>query len=289
MIAAAALAAGVACGVLLIVRAWYPAPRPLADVASELREPRSHAGAAEGLRRDWRRLALALAGQSSPSRLADLAVLNRTREQHSLDKIGYAVVFAAIAALPAVLLPLLGAPLPPLVGLLAVVAFAAAGFVYPDGELKSNARQARRAWSHALATFLDVVAISLAGGAGVEDAVMDAAATGTGPELTRLAATLHRAQARRRSLWGDLERLGREADIVALRELAAAMELAGESGSRVRDTLAAKASALRVRQLAEVEAEAQRSSETMGIAPALMAISAVLLIGYPAIASFLSS
>jgi hypothetical protein len=55
----------------------------------------------------------------------------------------------------------------------------------------------------------------------------------------------------------------------------------------VRDTLAAKAAALRTRQLAEVESDAQKASETMGVAPALMAIAAVVLIAYPAVAAFL--
>ena len=57
-------------------------------------------------------------------------------------------------------------------------------------------------------------------------------------------------------------------------------------GSRIRETLLAKANALRVRQLTEAEADAQRASETMGIAPALMAVAAVVLIGYPAVARF---
>ena len=67
-----------------------------------------------------------------------------------------------------------------------------------------------------------------------------------------------------------------------LRELASAVDLAAESGSRIRETLLAKANAMRVRQLTEAEADAQKASETMGIAPALMAIAAVVLIGYPA-------
>ena len=54
------------------------------------------------------------------------------------------------------------------------------------------------------------------------------------------------------------------------------------------ETLLAKATALRVRQLTDAEAEAQKASETMGVAPALMAIAAVVLIGYPALARFLS-
>ena len=44
---------------------------------------------------------------------------------------------------------------------------------------------------------------------------------------------------------------------------------------------------MRIRQLTDAEADAQKSSETMGIAPALMAIAAVILIGYPAVARFL--
>ena len=69
--------------------------------------------------------------------------------------------------------------------------------------------------------------------------------------------------------------------------MAAAVELAAESGSRIRETLVAKAEAMRVRQLTDAEADAQKSSETMGIAPALMAIAAIILIGYPAVARFL--
>ena len=41
---------------------------------------------------------------------------------------------------------------------------------------------------------------------------------------------------------------------------------------------------MRIRQLTDAEADAQKASETMGIAPALMAIAAVVIIGYPAVA-----
>ncbi|MDQ3312471.1 MAG: type II secretion system F family protein, partial [Actinomycetota bacterium] len=91
----------------------------------------------------------------------------------------------------------------------------------------------------------------------------------------------------RKKLWVALEDLGHSHDLGQLRELAAAMDLAGESGSRVRDTLRSKATALRIRQLTDAEAEAQKASETMSIAPALMAIAAIVLIAYPAVAGFL--
>ena len=83
-----------------------------------------------------------------------------------------------------------------------------------------------------------------------------------------------------------MDELATRADIAPLRELAAAVELAAESGSRIRETLMAKAAAMRIRQLTEIEADAQKASETMGIAPALMAVAAVVLIGYPAVARF---
>jgi hypothetical protein len=99
---------------------------------------------------------------------------------------------------------------------------------------------------------------------------------------------LRAAQTRRHKLWHALDELGARGGIVPLRELASAVDLAAESGSRIRETLLAKANALRVRQLTEAEAEAQKASETMGVAPALLAIAAVVLIGYPALARFLS-
>jgi Flp pilus assembly protein TadB len=135
--------------------------------------------------------------------------------------------------------------------------------------------------------YVDIVGISLAGGSGVEDALMVAADVGTGPQFGELRDTLRAAQTRRRKLWHALDDLGARMDVIALRELAAAVDLAAESGSRIRETLIAKAAALRVRQLTEAEADAEKASETMGIAPALMAIAAVVLIGYPAVARFL--
>jgi tight adherence protein C len=116
---------------------------------------------------------------------------------------------------------------------------------------------------------------------------MVAADVGSGPQFDELRDTLRAAQTRRRKLWLSLDDLGARIDVLPLRELAAAVDLAAESGSRIRETLIAKAAAMRVRQLAETEADAQKASETMGVAPALMAIAAVVLIGYPALARFL--
>ena len=189
---------------------------------------------------------------------------------------------------PTVLFPALDVDAPLLATGIGALLFGAAGWTYPDVEVRSRALATRRAWSRALTVYVDIVGISLAGGAGVEDALMVAARAGSGPQFAQLDAALRAAQTRRQKLWHALDELGRRGDIRSLRELAAAVDLAAESGSRIRETLLAKANALRVRQLTEAEAEAQKASETMGVAPALMAIAAVVLIGYPALARFLS-
>jgi tight adherence protein C len=283
MIWAAILAAMLGAGVWLVARALVPPARPLHTLSAELAAPR-----AQGVSTDrWsHRLAARLTGGTSERLAADLVILGRTRTRHTLDKLGYAVACGALALVPAILFSLLGAGLAPVPMAVGAVLFAGAGWCYPDLEVRSRATATRRAWAQALTVYVDIVGISLAGGAGVEEALMVAAGAGSGPQFEELDATLRAAQTRRRKLWHALDDLGARADIVPLRELAAAVDLAAESGSRIRETLLAKANALRVRQLTEAEADAQRASETMGIAPALMAVAAVVLIGYPAVARF---
>lgn len=287
MIWAAVLAGSCGGGLLLVARALAPPPRSLRVMSSELREQRAVRSSAGSTRRWWERIAGRLGSGQSLRRAADLSVLGRTPTRHTLDQLGYAVVFATCGLLPGVVAPATGVDVPVLSIVGVAIVFGASGWLYPEVEVRSRARAARRAWAEALTVYVDIVGISLAGGAGVEDALMVASQAGSGPQFEELAATLRAAQTRRRKLWLALDDLGARGDIVPLRELSSAVDLAAESGSRIRETLLAKAGALRIRQLTDAEAEAQKSSETMGIAPALMAVAAVVLIGYPAVARFL--
>jgi tight adherence protein C len=288
---AALLAGGVGAGIWLIARGLVPPARPLRTLAGELVEPREslllRSSTSSNVRRRWERLAIRFAGGASERLAADLAVLGRSSARHALDKLGYAFVFFVLALVPAAVFPLLDVRVPAVSVGLAALLFAGAGWCYPELDVRSRARTARRAWARALTVYVDIVGISLAGGSGVEDALMVAADVGTGPQFGQLGETLRAAQTRRRKLWQALDELGARMDVITLRELAAAVDLAAESGSRIRETLIAKAAALRVRQLTEAEADAEKASETMGIAPALMAVAAVVLIGYPAVARFL--
>lgn len=293
MIWAAVLGACLAAGCWLLARAFFAPARPLHVLADELRTPRSaDRGRAptpvSGVHRGWHDLGVRLSAGTSERLATDLAVIGRTPERHMLDKLGDAGLFLVLALVPAVVFPVLDVGVPAITAAVGALLFAAAGWLVPDVEVRSRAVATRRAWSQALTVYVDIVGISLAGGAGVEEALMVAARAGQGPQFAQLDAALRAAQTRRHKLWQALDELGARGGIVALRELASAVDLAAESGSRIRETLLAKANALRVRQLTEAEAEAQKASETMGVAPALMAIAAVVLIGYPALARFMS-
>ncbi len=289
MIWAALLAAGLGGGLALIARGLVPAARPLRTLSAELTAPRTRVGgyrANDDTRARWARLVARVTGAQSPRLAADLSVLGRSSSRHTLDKIGYAGVFLAMVVVAIALLPVTGVGVPLLPATVGAVGFAACGWFYPDVEVRSKARAARRSWAEALAVYVDIVGISLAGGAGVEDALSVAARSGSGRRFVELDDALRTSVTRRQKLWLALDELGERSDIPALRELAAAVDLAAESGSRIRETLLAKAGAMRVRQLTEAEADAQKASETMGVAPALMAIAGVVLIGYPAVARF---
>ena len=292
MIWAAVLAGAIGAGICLLARAVFPPARPLRTLSEELLEPRAtvrlRVGGTADVKRWWERLAARIDAGQSDRLIADLNVLGRSATRHTVDKLGYTLVYTGLADVGAIVaVPILRVPVPVVSVAGAIILFGLVGWVYPDLEVRSRARATRKAWSQVITVFVDVVGISLAGGAGVEDALMVAAQAGNGPQFEELAAAMRAAQTRRRKLWYALDDLGIRCDIGSLRELAAAVELAAESGSRIRETLVAKAEAMRVRQLTDAEAEAQKSSETMGIAPALMAIAAIILIGYPAVARFL--
>jgi Flp pilus assembly protein TadB len=278
MALAGALAGG---GVLLMVRGMVGTTEPLAALVAELHRPR------HGARTLSRRTEVAdrLAGRRTAAREADLAVCDRSLERYVRDRF----VWALLGATPGALFVLLVASglaswLSPAVALLSLIGGAIGGWVWARVDLHSDAEKARRSFRHALAAYLELVAILMAGGAGVETSLFDAAAVGRGPEFRHLRASMSAAQARREPPWRLLGELGNRLGITELEELHASMTLAGD-GAQVRDSLAAKAGGLRLRDLNQLESEAQARSETMVLPVALMFAGFLLLIGYPALAA----
>lgn len=178
---------------------------------------------------------------------------------------------------------LLGAP--PLLLILGacVVAPVLAWFV-PIKKITDASTVRRSDMDLAVAVYLDLVNVLLAGGAGVETAMLAAAGAGDGWSFEQIRVALARAQSSRRSYWDSLRELGQRTRVDSLEEVAHSVQLAGEHGARIRQSLGAKAHALRARNLARIEHEAEQRTERMGLPVVVLFIGFILLVGYPAFA-----
>ena len=178
---------------------------------------------------------------------------------------------------------------PPL-GLVAVLSLGTAvlGFLMPDFLLHDEAEKRRRAFRHALSSYLDLVNVLLAGGAGIETALYAAADAGDGWGYQTIRSELRRARLTGQSPWDTFAGLAERLGVSELAELAASVSLAGSHGARIRASLAAKADTLRGHQIAETESAAEAATERMTVPVAVLLFGFLVFIAYPAIAQITS-
>jgi tight adherence protein C len=299
--AAALLAgAGLGGGIWLVATGLRPRRPSLADALAALRPAPAAPGgpAVEELNlagAGW----AARAGRPAARRLAasglisrrtrrDLTVLGRSPDAHAAEKAAAAVVGVTLVPAVSLLFTLAGITVGWGVPLGGSILIGAAGFVTPDLGVWSDARRARADARYALSAFLDLTVIGLAGGGGVEQALADAAASGTGPTFTRLRRALDTARLTRVAPWGPLADLGRHVDLPELTETAATVALAGIEGASIRASLAARAASLRTHTLTDAEAAEAAASERLSLPVVVLFAGFLLFIGYPAVVHVLS-
>ncbi|WP_091516861.1 type II secretion system F family protein [Amycolatopsis sacchari] len=218
----------------------------------------------------------------------DLAVIGRSTSTHLAEKTTLAVAGLVLPTLLGAALTVagfgLGVGLPVIGGLV----LAAAGFVLPDLQVRAEAAKLRTAFRHALSAYLDLVWITLAGGAGVDSALGDVVAVGRGWAFAQIRRALDTARLTRTTPWATLRRLGEELDVTELAELAASVSLAGTEGAKVRTSLAAKAQALRTHQITEAEGDAQAATERMSLPVMALFLGFLAFIAYPALVQVLN-
>lgn len=286
--------AGAGFGLLLIWQAVFPPRLPLATALAALAQPSTGTGQADPRERGWavrigRRLVplLRSAGLPRPGLRADLAICDRTAERHAAEQAAGALAGLALPPAMTGIAVLGGTTWPWPAPALGALALAALGLFVPDMLLRTEARKRRRDFIHALSAFLDITVITLAAGGGLEQALTEAAHSGTGWPHRQLRHCLDVAATTRRALWEPLDTLGTSLDIPAVRELAAALRLAGEEGARIRQSLISRAAALRLRQRTDTEARAQAASERMSLPVAVLMVAFVVFIAYPAVTAVL--
>lgn len=281
---------GISAGVLLIVTALAPARMPLHTALARLQEAQPvqvHAVASAGARPTdsiGRLLQRTAVGRLVVRRLAgDLRVTGTTAEQLLTRQVLSGLACLSIVPCCLALAMVAGVGVSLVFPLWLSALFGVGGFVLPAFEQRSKAHERRRSFRHALGCFLDLVAVRLAGGAGVESALSDSAAAGHGWAFIEFRQALAEARLMGEPPWTALARLGRDLQVPELGELAASAALAGDEGARVRASIVAKARALRTRGLTDAESNAQAASERMSLPIVLMLIGFIVFLGYPAI------
>jgi Flp pilus assembly protein TadB len=216
-----------------------------------------------------------------------LATLNRPTSTHLAEQATTTIIGLLIPPGFALLLTAGNIHLDITIPAAASLALAAAGFLIPELTVRAEAAKLRAGFRHALGSFLDLVVVSLASGAGVDQALHDTARAGTGPAYAELRYALTQARDSRIPPWQTLAELGRRLRIDELQHLAATVGLAGTEGATVRTSLQARAAAIRARQLTDTEATALSATERMSLPIVLLLCGFLLLIGYPAITAVL--
>ncbi|MYW90494.1 secretion system protein [Amycolatopsis rubida] len=294
MITALVIGAGLGLGIWAIL-VWAVPPRP--GLASLLRQldstptpppitPLERPGWATALGKPFVRLLTAV-GLPSPTVRKDLAITGRPVSAHLADKAALAIAGLMLPTLVSVALALLSTPLAWEVSLIASLLTGFIGFLLPDITVRRAAARRRADFRLALSAYLNLIRVTLAGGAGVEGALTDAATVGRGRSFNQIRRALTIAKITRVTPWATLRTLGDELDVRELAELSASVSLAGTEGAHVRASLQAKASALRTRELAEAEGAAQSATERMSLPVIVLFIGFLFFIGYPAVAAVL--
>ena len=212
----------------------------------------------------------------------DLAVTGRSR-----DLVAGQVVVAAGAGI-------LG---PPLLWLLLVVAgqsmavgivlgamllLPLAGAALILGALHQAAEEERRHVRAVVASFVDLVVMGLAGGVGIDGAVLAAAQVSPARAARRMTAVLVTARESGSPSWDALSSLGTAIGVVELVDLAGVVRLAGTEGTRIRQALESRSAAMRRHAQADAESAANTVTERLFLPGALLLVGFLVFLGFPA-------
>ena len=232
---------------------------------------------------------LARVGLPRATVAANLAICGRDPDHHRAEQATMALL--GVLAMPALaaLLALGGLTVTWQLPVWAALITGTVGLFMPDLLLASEADERRTALREAVAGMLDLVAIALAGGAGVEQALRDATEEPTGWAQTALRQAIETAHLTRRPPWEPLADLGTQAGVPVLGELAAALSLAGSEGARIKASLFARSAALSAHQLADAEAKATSATEAMVLPVVLLMTGCLIFISFPAFATVIST
>ena len=222
-------------------------------------------------------------GWEQRSLRADLAILERGWEGFLATKTLLAAAGFIFGPLAYAAVMMIGIGRSVIIPVWLALFFAVLFFFLPDAEIRRDAAEKRRDLRRVVGAYLDLVAMNLAGGRGLPEALMAAAEVSDGWALMRIRRCLTDARITGVSQWAALGRLGDELAIEELQDLSAALALVADDGAKVRDSLSARAETMRHRELSEIEGQAGARSQSMLVAQMLLCAGFMLFLMFPAV------
>jgi len=220
---------------------------------------------------------------------ADLSLMGRTKGGHIAAKAATALGLFLVAPFAWSILRVAGVPVGPTIPAFIALLLGTLGFFMPDLALRQEATARRRDFRRTVGIFLDLVAMNLAGGRGLPEALLAAANVGDHWSMIRIRQSLVNARLYGTTPWAALGDLGREIGLPELEELSGALMLAADDGAKIRTSLSARAATLRRRELTEAEGKEGEKSQSMLVAQMLISTAFLVFLGYPAVAQLLTA
>jgi tight adherence protein C len=280
LVLAVVAGAAVGLGVFLVIREALPATPALGPALNRLHPPVAIRTRSTTRRLDW------LTGLSRWTRppTKELALLGKTPEQYTLSLILSALIGLAIPALLSLAATTAGYALPFVVPSAAGLGMAALFAMVAHADVLSKAKTARREFTQAICTYLDLVALQLSAAHGPVQSLERAAEVCDGWVFERLRESLRMAQMQMQSPWDELRILAEKIGVPELGDVGAIVQASGTEGAQVHETLRVRADSLRDQIRTDNLARAESITSRLDVPGALLVFVLVGFVLYPFLA-----
>lgn len=224
---------------------------------------------------------------TTPTR--ELRLLQIPPARYHGEKVAFALGGLLLGPLAGAFLTLLGYSVPVTIPVLGSIALAVGGFFLPDYNVRDDAKKARREFSRALSSYLDLVALERASGSGPRQALEVAAEVGDSWVFQRLGEELARTRWSGVTPWESLTELSTELGLSELADLADIMRLSGEDGAQVWSNLRARSASMRTAMLNAEKAHSAEISERMTLPMSMLGMVFLAILITPALLRVVTS
>ncbi len=168
-------------------------------------------------------------------------------------------------------------------GLVGVLLALGASTFSTVSSIRSGGKLGRERFRRSVSVYLFLLAQAMAGGSSLHEAMRGAAETTKSNDCRLILSACADGQRLNKSPWDGLEDLGHEWGMPDLVDIANTLRQAEASGSKVRETLFAKAQTMRHRELMELQSHAESAQSKMFIPSMVMFVGYLVMFLYPAV------